>query len=301
MVVPNYYHKFKCIASECLHSCCIGWEIDIDPACVETYRKVEGELGERLQKNIAWDEKPPHFILGVAERCPFLNEENLCDLILRLGEDSLCEICSEHPRFYHVLPDRTEAGLGLCCEAAGRLILGQSEPVCLLGAEEDGDEVLRFRDALIALAQDRSLPLKERMRKILDFCEKTHQNFGDFAEVLRDLERLDPAWDSVLDFLGKPANISGFDAFMMGRSYEYEQFLVYLLYRHVACAFDLADAKTWGAFAVVGCEILYRMGAAIWTETGMFSFEDQVELARMFSSEIEYSEENLDRLFELLY
>ena len=299
MVVPSYYHKFKCIASACKHSCCIGWEIDIDTDCAKTYRAVAGEMGARLKNNIAWEETP-HFILGEGERCPFLNERNLCDLILNLGEESLCEICREHPRFYNILPDRTEAGLGLCCEEAARLILGEVECVTLLSAPQGEDEILAFRNHLIEIAQNRALTLRESCEKILKFCGKTLENLQNSAKILRDLERLDPIWDNTLDLLEKPMDFDGFDSAMAERSYEYEQFLVYLLYRHVASAFDLGDAKTWGAFAVLGCEILYRMGAAIWTESGEFSFEEQVELARMFSSEIEYSEENLDRIFEHL-
>ena len=38
----------------------------------------------------------------------------------------------------------------------------------------------------------------------------------------------------------------------------------------------------------------------LWTEQGRFDFEDQAELARLFSSELEYSEENLDALLDEL-
>ena len=31
IIAPNYYPAFRCIADKCRHSCCIGWEIDIDP------------------------------------------------------------------------------------------------------------------------------------------------------------------------------------------------------------------------------------------------------------------------------
>ena len=30
LFAPEYYKQFKCIADKCTHSCCIGWEIDID-------------------------------------------------------------------------------------------------------------------------------------------------------------------------------------------------------------------------------------------------------------------------------
>ena len=37
-VAPDYYPNFKCIASECRHNCCIGWEIDIDEDTFEYYK-----------------------------------------------------------------------------------------------------------------------------------------------------------------------------------------------------------------------------------------------------------------------
>ena len=29
-ITPNYYMNFKCIADKCRHTCCAGWEIEID-------------------------------------------------------------------------------------------------------------------------------------------------------------------------------------------------------------------------------------------------------------------------------
>ena len=84
-VYPAYYPEFKCIAGGCRHSCCIGWEIDIDPETLALYRGLEGPLGDRLRRNITGGESPC-FALGDGERCPFLNRENLCDIILERGE-----------------------------------------------------------------------------------------------------------------------------------------------------------------------------------------------------------------------
>ena len=46
---------------------------------------------------------------------------------------------------------------------------------------------------------------------------------------------------------------------------------------------------------------LGALGAAACAERGDFTFEDQTELFRMYSAEIEYSEENLETLYELLW
>ena len=123
VIRPSYWKEFRCIAAQCGDNCCIGWEIDIDSESGRFYRSVEGRFGERLNREICNENGEAHFRLH-GERCAFLNHENLCDIILNLGETSLCQICAEHPRFYEWFGDVKEAGLGLCCEAAGRLIFG---------------------------------------------------------------------------------------------------------------------------------------------------------------------------------
>ena len=139
LIAPDYYTKFKCIADKCKHSCCIGWVIDVDPDTLEYYHTMEGDLGERLKKGIDESGETAHFILGEGERCPFLNQSGLCDLITELGEESLCQICTDHPRYRNFYSDRTEIGLGLCCEAAGELILRRQEKTTLVVLEDDGE------------------------------------------------------------------------------------------------------------------------------------------------------------------
>ena len=58
--------------------------------------------------------------------------------------------------------------------------------------------------------------------------------------------------------------------------------------------------SNFAAFAALSTHFLWYAGAALWTEKGDFSFADQVELVRMYSSEIEYSEENMDAVFNAL-
>ena len=305
-VVPDYYKDFKCIQGACRHSCCIGWEIDIDPDTLACYDSVPGPFGQRLQASISRD-GAPHFILGEDERCPFLNEHGLCDVILTLGEDHICGICTDHPRFRNELPGRLEIGLGLCCEEAGRLILGRAEPVALeeTGLWETDDEIVMQRDRVIALLQDRTQSIPQRVQAMLDLCGAAlpHRSFGEWADFLLALERLDESWTRQLTALresGDTVDTAAFDAHMSGRQTEYEQFLVYLVWRHLANACDEADLAARAAFAAFGYALVHRLGALHWAQTGSFSFEAQVELARLFSSELEYSEDNLDALLDEL-
>lgn len=306
-VIPNYYPQFQCIAGDCRHNCCIGWEIDIDEATAEYYKDVHGVLGERLHTQIEWGDVP-HFRLTKEERCPFLNRDNLCDVILELGEEGLCNICHEHPRFHNELPGRIESGIGLCCEAAGRLILGQKEPVTLLVSGENvcEDAFVALRDELLTILQDRSLDLDVRLQHMVGRCcvAVPDQNWERWASFLLGLERLDEAWTKRLCELKKEwatVDMEAFGKYMKPRETEYEQFAVSLLYRHFANGADEDDLGARASFVAFGCGLIRRLGAIAWTKTGHFSFEDQVELARLFSSELEYSEENLDAVFDELF
>ena len=305
-VFPDYYQNFRCIADACRHNCCIGWEIDIDPDTLAFYDTLPGALGERLKRNIARGGEP-HFILGEGERCPFLNDKYLCDLIIELGEESICGICTEHPRFHNALPGRVESGIGFCCEAAGRLILGRSEPVRLIvtGEAEGPDEIVALRDEALVLLQDREKSIPARIEALLALCGGSlgQRSMGEWAEQFLALERLDEAWTKRLKQLRdgwQSADLAGFDRHMAERESEYEQLLVYFVYRHLSNAVDEADMAARSAFAALGYTVLHTMGALLWQEKGVFSFDDQVELARLFSSEIEYSDENLDILLDEL-
>ena len=139
LYVPEYYPEFRCIASRCGHTCCAGWEIDIDGESLARYERLPGDFGERLRRSLS-REGTPHFILEAGERCPLLNRDNLCDLILHEGEDALCQICRDHPRFRNYFSGRVEMGLGLVCEEAGRLILSWPRPLRLIRLEGDGAE-----------------------------------------------------------------------------------------------------------------------------------------------------------------
>lgn len=137
---PSYYDSFRCTASACSDTCCAGWEIGIDPDSQERYRKMKGPLGEKLRASIKTEGEDCSFRLVEGERCPFLTEENLCQLILEKGEETLCAICREHPRFHRWFGSLMESGLGLCCEEAARLILNDREPGRLLEQEGEGEE-----------------------------------------------------------------------------------------------------------------------------------------------------------------
>ncbi len=301
-VAPDYYNQFSCIADKCSHSCCVGWEIDIDENTYEYYQSVVGDLGESLKNNITVCNGTASFILDKEERCPFLEKDGLCKLIKELGENSLCNICADHPRFRSFYSERTEIGLGLCCEAASELILSQEHQVKLITLEDneekltdDEEYLLGYRNQLFAIAQDRDFSVEERMENLLDFCglDLTEKSLTQWAEIYRSLERLDEEWTDKLNLLKEAENY----AIPSSLEIPFEQLLVYLLYRHTPSAFDDGDIISKIGFAVLSTRII----AAILSKEEKQDFEMLCDLCRLYSSEIEYSQENLNTLWDLLY
>ena len=116
---PHFYDKFVCTAGACPDTCCAGWEIEVDETTAEGDLAEKGAFGDRLRREIG-SEPGEYFFKLKNNRCPFLNKENLCDIFINLGEDRLCDICREHPRFYNWFGDYTEVSIGPCPPQARR-------------------------------------------------------------------------------------------------------------------------------------------------------------------------------------
>ena len=311
-IAPDYYREFHCIADQCRHSCCIGWVISIDSDTLGYYQGVGGNMGERLQEGIDARGEVAHFILGEGERCPFLNQRGLCDIISELGEEALCQICRDHPRYRNFYSDRTEIGLGLCCEAAGALILKKKEKMELLLLEEDGREevpdeadlsLLEWRAKLIGIAQDRNKTVAERAECILQEADfrLPMRTEAEWADIYLKLERLEDGWterllelrDTDISLAATPTNEEWEIAF--------EQLLVYFLYRQLPFALEDGEYEGRAALAVLGYQILRQLCCVYIALHGAVELDNLVELARQYSAEIEYSDENVEALLDALY
>lgn len=176
---PDYYEDFHCVGGkECPDSCCIVWQIEVDRKTRKKYRTVDGTLGRRMREKI--DTKTgkitPH---GDERRCEFLNDDNLCDIILELGEDYLCQTCATHPRHEEVYENHRERSLSITCPIMCRDLLERTEPVKIVSKytkETEHDfyfdrilfkKLLMVRDVSIEISQNRELPVFKRMFLLL--------------------------------------------------------------------------------------------------------------------------------------
>ena len=120
----DFYKEFHCIGGICEDSCCENWEIDLDEASVKRYSREKGSFGKRLKDNMRTKEKK--FVLK-GTRCPFLNDENLCDIYIEMGEECLCETCTNFPRHVEEFEELKEVSLTMSCPEASRIMLAKTE------------------------------------------------------------------------------------------------------------------------------------------------------------------------------
>ena len=145
IVTPHYYKDFKCIAGACTDTCCAGWEVDVDDKSYRYYKTVDGNFGKRL-KSVMVPEKEGGCTFTLQNgRCPFLNDNNLCDLYIALGEDKLCDTCAEFPRFINEYGSVKEIGIAPSCKTAGEIIFNYDK-VLTFDEEEDGKPLTGYND-----------------------------------------------------------------------------------------------------------------------------------------------------------
>ena len=358
--VPDYYEKFKCIASECTDTCCAGWEVDVDAASQEYYKTVKGEFGKRLKENTIIDEEGIRFTLTENKRCCFLNDCNLCDLYTALGEEHLCETCTDFPRFSEVFGDLKEKGISLSCPTAAKLILDHAERLSFQESEEDemvalndidydlymqlmaarkqALEILwnRERDimwrvmAVLLFANDiQKYIYKEKYKKIAKVREKYQEekyidkvilkngrkalkhvdgvvNVQSILSLFEEFEVINESWPEKLQKAEKATEtVSNHDeeyaAYFKSREVQYEQLMVYFIYRYFMKAVYDLDLIAKVKLGVISIIIIRSVEKAEWMEKKTLLLEDFIEIAHLYSKEIEHSDENMDGIRELCY
>ncbi len=261
---PDYCQNFRCKGSECLHTCCAGWVIGIDETSLERFSK-DPDAADKIQDGC--------FVLKDDGRCPFLRDDNLCEMIIKHGDEYLCDICREHPRFYNEFEDHVEAGIGLVCEEACRLVLGSDNGFVLVS---DNGETMELPE-YVKLVFDKNITLTERL-SLISGGKRADSKLR--AEIFDGMEVMDPKWSRLLaKIIEKPVSVEDGDRILGLYEKEFSNFAAYLLYRY----------KGAGRFAAEACYLLADLvskGCRL------------QEVARVFSCEVEYSDINIDEALE---
>ncbi len=290
LYAPQYYKDFVCIADKCRHSCCVGWEIDVDEDTLATYDSLEAPYANDIRHSID-PEGTPHFKLLPNDRCPHLDDRGLCRIITELGDGYLCHICREHPRFYHETAQGLEVGLGMACEEACRLILCSDTYQSMVEIGEiDGEatptdfDPLPHRKQIYDILSDAALPYSARLQRIAKGYDIAldHRSDAQWRALLASLEYLNDDHRPLLALYSSAAEAP------KEAEKSLERALAYFVFRHCSDAQDASELRA-------------ALGLALFCERLLTSMIGQntekiAELARILSEELEYSEENTEAI-----
>ncbi len=222
IIEPDFYKDFHCIGGQCSFTCCKEWKIAVDPETKKRWRKLSvpetvlesGRVPEHACRSSLDKAHLSQFVMKkdggeIIEllpnmRCPFLEDTELCRLVLDYGEECLSETCHVFPRETHEFANRTERTLVSCCpEIVDRLYtlkelhftnLPYQDRAFLL---EGKDKLFQIRNIMMYWLKDASVSnevnLKRCLFMLLDLLEKEQKMRAiDPGECLKeaDVEKL---------------------------------------------------------------------------------------------------------------
>lgn len=304
-VIPHCFAGFSCIADRCPDTCCAGWEVDLDEEVLETYKKLPGPLGQEIRSKIKSEDGYTFFQMEQG-RCPFLNDKNLCRLILEAGESCLSTTCREHPRFWEEYGDRQETCLAISCPEAARLLLEEPFHLDLRETSQPGEPdpeldgellegLLALRQELFHLATA-STPLPQRIDAIL----RQIQAPGLPSQIgfLLEMTKMEFTDDRLQNWLGRtlasPPQEQEVHILFNRYSTEGTNLLLYFLYRYVLRGVWDGLIQEKILFSLCSLRAIFTIAAA---QEGPFR-DNLLWSSILYSREVEHSPDNLVLLYD---
>ena len=273
------YDTFRCIASACPDTCCIGWDVVIDDDAAARYETMDDALGGKI------------IFARENGRCPFLCTDGLCAIQREKGERTLPLTCRRFPRILQQYADFTESCLSISCPEAARLYLRAQtlrfpDPVT---ADTALAQLIALRRQWTNILQNRTVPFPERLCAVLcDAMQQsgyTSQEPGSETpdELFRFLHTLDLMTEDFARLTTSCLTARNADWTVL------ENLSVCVLYRYLLQAVSDGD-------------ILLRVQQMLACVTfAAFANCDAADAARLFCKEVEHSYENLDAVYDACY
>ncbi len=166
-IKPDYYDDFHCVGGQCSFTCCQEWKIAVDKDTKKRWRSITapkglkdaGRLPEGLSEHSCLNQfivkKDESDVIGLLPnmKCPFLDEDHLCRLVIDHGEQVLSETCHTFPRDTHTYTDRIERTLVSCCpEIVDRW--NERDKLDFIGLNYTSKEALRGTKDKLKLVRD---------------------------------------------------------------------------------------------------------------------------------------------------
>lgn len=198
-IYPDFLLEFQCIGSECMNTCCEGWDVRVDEYTAEYYEHLDGAFGDFLRQHMVRDELTNKIIaikMDEGNRCPFLNEEGLCRIQLTCGSEHLGHVCQNYPRSEHGSSNTALLVVVTSCDAIMDILYNHTQPVrlCTAGEKEahisttDDYKVLELSHFIMwgmELLQDENVPFGTALATVLHVALESEEAFeqNDFKTV----------------------------------------------------------------------------------------------------------------------
>lgn len=310
---PVYYKDFKCIADRCPDTCCSGWQIVVDEKTAEYYNNLNTDFGLKIQSLMYKDDEGDIVFKNINNRCPFLDDSNLCDIYINIGEDSLCNTCKKFPRFSTYFGGVEERGLSLSCPVAAEMIVNNSN---LELSQEVNDLFPDIND----IDADLYLSLVSARKKIFDYIESDKvtaemlSNLLSYGKAIQSLaenqmyeqiggleisncDKIDFAVDfdslfSNFEYLTREGKtlFSEFNSNIEINNDKLNNILNYYIYRYF-----LKSVYDMNIFAYVALSVFSVLSIAYVTEK---TNSNITHIAQIYSKEIEHSNDNFNSILE---
>ena len=268
------YSEFICKADKCKHSCCKGWEIDIDEDTLLYYKSLDAELGNEIRQNIHEGEDT-FFKLTDDKKCPFLKDDGLCKIIEELGEDALCDICRLHPRFFVEINDYSLAGVGLSCEKASELLFEKKSLNFIIC---DSQKTISFQELLKMLEIDISQDYLNLTNIIPQYLDEA--KIKKILDIFCITEPIDSNWKNEVLLIKRyyKEYLNNLDI------KKYEFIYQYILFRQLELTLNHGIKKIidYAVYSIIFIMLYERL------------YHDDIEAVRRWSEQIEYNEDNIE-------
>lgn len=290
---PTFYHTFQCKANQCHHTCCQKWTIDVDEETAKLYQTLPTPLGEDLRKFMTVDDEGYYFMFSDKQpTCPLLREDGLCRVVLELGEDSLCDTCHMHPRFYKYIEDLELCGVGLSCEeSVEKLLATEGDQLLFTIEDDDGEFTTKDRPVLENIFDLLALGISPAICQFtpnhsIRYCQK-------LISVYKETEPIDEEWTKQLahleDMLSSTTAMNTTDLLTLDaqETATLNKVYQYILYRQI----DMLAEYSLESL------VRYAFDATVFIALLTHQFGNLPEQIRRWSEQIEYDEDNVAFLF----
>lgn len=202
-IKPEYYDSFSCIAGACPLTCCQEWKIAVDDGTAQSWRKLEPPEETPYHKRTLYDytkRKDGARVIALLEnhRCPFLNEEKLCRLVVKYGDTVLSDICTVFPREKHEFLTRKEQNLMPCCPAVIDL-MNEREQITFVEEAVEGSRG-ETRDSAAETQETMLLSVRDLLIKLMEHEENTpEKNLLMIFYLLQDLDKQEASFAQIID------------------------------------------------------------------------------------------------------